>query len=622
MPEETTLAYKPLLEKYWGYEELRPHQTGPVHALLKGQNVTALIPTGGGKSICYQLPGLARGGMTLVISPLIALMEDQSSDLKSRGIRSVSLGGADSSMFSQLLENAERSKAQFLFISPERLHHPIFQARIPAMDIRTIAVDEAHCISEWGHDFRPAYLTIRSALESLHQAVWGCFTATATSRVLEDISASLGLKEPALFTFSPTRKNLGYAVSSLKDPEAMLVQAVENSEGSGIIYVPTRHDAEKWALRLAHITGGICPYHAGLDQETRRKRQSDWIAGRIRVVVSTNAFGMGIDKPDVRWVYHAYVPENLEAYVQEAGRAGRDENPSSCMMFVDDRALKEASERLQRKKPDVERARIVYQHLANQGGVAIGSHPSSYTTANLDLLWQKVGLNHSEARESIALLERCGYIRLAPGRSLPSFTVELSNDAEVLCGKSDTPLMRWIIANGQSQILNLDEQAISKLNLAHHQIESLLNRYQTWGWLRYRKKETDVRIEWTASRIDADQIVIQQRFTSEWFALKMDRWNSMKEYVQLRSCRQMYIAAYFGFNDSIPCGACDQCRISNLDTESWVSKIPLEGRPWKEWLQAIDANDFPLFLEAMKRSYAENEIWIEGGKIFKSRESN
>jgi len=621
MPEKPSSAYQPLLQKYWGYEELRPHQKGPIQALLSGQDVIAVIPTGGGKSICYQLSGLVRGGMTLVISPLIALMEDQCADLKSRGLRAISLGGVDSGRFAQLLDNAQRSEAQFLFVSPERLQHPVFQARLEILNIRTVAVDEAHCISEWGHDFRPAYLKIRSALDSLNQVVWGCFTATATSLVLSDISASMRLKEPAHFTFPPLRKNLSYAVSSLKDPEAMLVCAVENAEGSGIIYVPTRHDAEKWALRLAHVSGGIAAYHAGLDQETRRKRQSDWIAGKLRVVVCTNAFGMGIDKPDVRWVYHAYVPENLESYVQEAGRAGRDEKPSSCMMFVDDRSLQESADRLQRRKPNVDRARIVYQHLANQGSVAIGSHPSSPTKANLELLQQKANVTISEAKESIALLERCGYIRLVPARTLPTFSIELNDDAQVLLEKSSAPLMSWILENRAADAFELDSPAISALNLSYHQVESSLNRFQTWGWLRYTKRESTAQIEWAESRVDAEMIVIPQKFAIEWFSRKMDRWDSMKKFVQEEACRQGYIAAYFGFNDCSACGNCDQCRMKNLDIKSWLAQIPLEGRLWRDWLKDIAAIDFPLFLEAMKRAHSENEIWIENGRIFTAKES-
>ena len=388
MNSEQPLPWSSLLNQFWGFDALRAHQLGPVEALCSGQDTIAVLPTGGGKSLCYQLPGLVRGGTTLVISPLIALMQDQLDDLKARGIHAFSLAGiSNARALERILDNAERCTPCFLFASPEKLKGQLVRTRLERLDIRTVAIDEAHCISEWGHDFRPAYRHLAFVRKALSKATWGCFTATATERVVEDIKVNLELQNPAIFRTSTRRDNLTYAVCSIRDAEAMLHQAVFSATGTGLIYVGTRYQAEKWASRLEGVHGGVEAYHAGLDADTRAQRLKAWASGDLRIIVCTNAFGMGIDKPDVRWVYHAYVPANLESYVQEAGRAGRDGKESECVLFVHPEQFDHRLQQLRRLDPTLLPINDTYQFIANQGQVATGAQPDSFTPFDVSPFW-------------------------------------------------------------------------------------------------------------------------------------------------------------------------------------------------------------------------------------------
>ena len=410
MNSEQPFPWSSLLNQFWGFDALRANQLGPVEALCSGQDTIAVLPTGGGKSLCYQLPGLVRGGTTLVISPLIALMQDQLDDLKARGIHAFTLAGiSHARTLERILENAERCTPCFLFVSPEKLKGQLVRTRLNRLDIRTVAVDEAHCISEWGHDFRPAYRHLSFARKALPKAAWGCFTATATERVVEDIRENLELQNPAIFRTSTRRDNLTYAVCSIRDAEAMLHQAVFNAIGTGLVYVGTRFQAEKWASRLEGVHGGAEAYHAGLDADTRAQRLKAWANGDLRIIVCTNAFGMGIDKPDVRWVYHAYVPANLESYVQEAGRAGRDGRESECVLFVHPEQFDHRLQQLKRLDPALLPINDTYQFIANQGQVATGTHPDSFTPFDVSSFLERHGHSAQAFNRSLQLLQLSGY---------------------------------------------------------------------------------------------------------------------------------------------------------------------------------------------------------------------
>ena len=365
--------------------------------------------------------------------------------LKSRGIHAFSLAGVSSPReVERILNNAERRTPCFLFASPEKLEGKLVQMRIERLGIRTVAIDEAHCISEWGHDFRPAYRHLAKLRSATSDATWCCFTATATERVIADIHHNLQLKEPSVFRASTRRPNLTYAVCTVRDSEAMLYQAALNSTGTGLIYVGTRYQAEKWAKRLEGLVGGVEPYHAGLDAQVRAQRLKAWTRGDIRVIVCTNAFGMGIDKPDVRWVYHAYIPANLESYVQEAGRAGRDGLRSECVVFAHPQLVERRLEQL--KNTDTSQLPIneVYQYLANQGQVAIGTQPSQPTSFDAQALASKRGHSIQSINRSLFLLEQAGYVKSIEAPSEVSLLITFNERSQSeLLEIAESPSDEW-----------------------------------------------------------------------------------------------------------------------------------------------------------------------------------
>jgi ATP-dependent DNA helicase RecQ len=377
---KSTINYT--LKKIWGFDKLRKFQTAPVSALTSGTDVIALLPTGGGKSLCFQLPALVRGGLCIVISPLIALMEDQTNQLKLLGARAASLTG-DRKNIDRILNNASVGALDFLYLSPERLKDPLFIAQAPLLDVKTIAIDEAHCISQWGHDFRPEFRNINVLKSYYPTAVLGAYTATATNEVLADIATQLKIDTGCIHTTSMRRQNLEFEVSTWGDTEEEILLLALKLKGSGLVYVKTRNDADRWATRLSSVGLSATSFHAGLEKSVKQKRQRDWISGKMPIMACTSAFGMGIDKADVRWILHVGAPANLESYVQEAGRAGRDGNPSRCILFQGARDLKKSEARNKEMFPSLKTIQNIYQSLANQGKVAIGDTPIDPT--NIDI---------------------------------------------------------------------------------------------------------------------------------------------------------------------------------------------------------------------------------------------
>ncbi|HEY5692571.1 MAG TPA: ATP-dependent DNA helicase RecQ, partial [Cyclobacteriaceae bacterium] len=323
-----------ILKQYWGYDHFRSPQLDIINAVMAKQDVLALLPTGGGKSICFQIPGLISEGLCLVITPLIALMEDQVGQLKKRGISAIAIhSGMVRSEIDVALDNCAYGKIKFLYLSPERIQTDLFRERVKKMDVNLIAVDEAHCISQWGHDFRPAYLLISELRELLPDVPMIALTATATKKVKADIAINLKLHNPGLFAKSFARENLSFVSRQTENKEKLLIQVLQKVNGSAIVYLRSRKATEKIAKWLSENKITATYYHAGLNYQQRKEHQKKWIEGVNRVVVATNAFGMGIDKADVRTVVHMDLPENMEAYYQEAGRAGRDGKKSYAVII-------------------------------------------------------------------------------------------------------------------------------------------------------------------------------------------------------------------------------------------------------------------------------------------------
>lgn len=629
MKSESQHAWSSALKSLWGFDALRPHQVGPVDALCAGRDVLAVLPTGGGKSLCYQLPGLVRGGVTLVVSPLIALMQDQAKDLKSRGIRVWNMGGLRSQQeLNDVLDNAERSQPCFLFASPERLENPWVMERLSNLNIKTVAVDEAHCISEWGHDFRPSYRRIERLRNRLPHAAWGAFTATATPEVARDIRQQLDLNDPALFRHSSRRENLAFSVCHSRDPEAMLIKAAQNASGCGIIYAGTRHQTEKWAHRLRQVTTRVAAYHAGLSKEERKQILDDWLRGKTRIVVCTNAFGMGIDKPDVRWVFHAALPANLESYIQEAGRAGRDGNPSECVLFTNERAIQIQDERIQNANPITLPTQEVYQAIANQGAVAIGGKPKSTTSFDVHSIAKKIGVSISEINRCLQLLQHADYFGAikaeSKGALLIAFTAQAQTDLLEIDSldnrtKRLVQHLSTLAKNGQAS-LDLAKAEASGFHEAH--ILETLNRLQTWGILHFRRWNQMKSIEWKRPCQAASDVVIPTVLTQRSYERSLAGWASFEGYLKMNECRQLYVSDHFGFEDEARCHSCDNCRIHSLNSDAglqeWIATIPHEGLQIDYVLNSLPASRYAVFFEGMKKALESAEIWMEGQRIFKA----
>ena len=625
MNSNQPLPWSSLLKEFWGFDALRPHQVGPVEAICSGDDTIAVLPTGGGKSLCYQLPGLVRGGVTLVVSPLIALMQDQLDDLKSRGIHAFSLAGVSSKRdVERILNNAERRTPCFLFASPEKLQGKLVRMRLERLGIRTVAIDEAHCISEWGHDFRPAYRHLVSIRAATARATWCCFTATATERVVEDIHQNLQLKEPSVFRASTRRANLTYSVCTVRDSEAMLYQAVLNSQGSGLVYVGTRYQAEKWAKRLEGIEGGVEPYHAGLDAQIRAQRLKAWTQGDIRVIVCTNAFGMGIDKPDVRWVYHAHIPSNLESYVQEAGRAGRDGLRSECVAFVHPDMFERRLEQLKDADPRGLPIDEVYQFLANQGEVATGTQPDSHTSFDAMALASKRGHSIQSFNRSLHLLEQAGYVKLieSPSEVSLRFTFNERSQSELL-EISETPsdegrLALYLAPLAIHSTLLRKQKELASIDLAWHQLIAALRRLEEWGVLTFTEHQGLQQVEWTLPRA-AGAVTIPSEIGTIPFERGLNRFTAFHEFLESSECRQLSIAHYFGFDDTEPCGYCDNC-LANLPraANQYIENIPDEGMDFNALIKEVPPSQYNLFIQTLKDAEENGCICFERRRIFKA----
>ena len=368
-----------LLKRYWGYDTFRPGQAEIIASILQGKDTLAILPTGGGKSICYQVPALLQPGLFLVISPLIALMRDQVENLRKRGITAYAIhAGMSRADVINILTVAAESNCKLLYVSPERLTSPLFQEYLPSLDIRGIAVDEAHCISQWGYDFRPAYLRIAELREQLPNVPILALTASATQAIQEDICNKLSSEEDQTdewnqFRNSFERPNLSYSVLLVPDKIQRLRQILEKLAGTGIVYGRSRKGVEQTAEQIAQWGISAAFYHAGLPLEERRKRERDWMSGAIRVMVCTNAFGMGIDKPDVRFVVHVNAPDSMENYYQEAGRAGRDGKKAYAILLTEPGTIAELEEKGRMQFPTLEEVRKIYQSVANYLQMPVGA---------------------------------------------------------------------------------------------------------------------------------------------------------------------------------------------------------------------------------------------------------
>jgi ATP-dependent DNA helicase RecQ len=559
-----------ILKQYWGYDQFRPLQEDAIRCVLNATDTLVLLPTGGGKSICFQVPVLAMEGVCIVVTPLIALMKDQVEQLKKRDISAAAIhSGMNRHEIDITLDNCIHGHTKFLYVSPERLRTDIMIQRAKQMKICLLAVDEAHCISAWGYDFRPSYLLISDFREFLPGVPVMALTATATEEVRTDIIDKLKMKSARVFKQSFARANLSYSTFAEENKERKLMQILKNVSGTSIVYVRTRKRTKDLADSLVRNGIQALAYHAGLPFKDRGDRQSAWIKNQTRVVVATNAFGMGIDKPDVRSVVHYDLPENLEAYYQEAGRAGRDEKKAYAVALFNKIDLEELIESVERKYPPFELIKRVYQALANYYKIPVGSGEFSGYNFDIQEFTGIFGLPVNETHYALKLLEEEGFIQLGDSFNEPSklhFLVDNRQlyDFQIRYGEMDSfikVLLRLYGGELFTEYVKISEIELAQIYFAPQQeIVKKLLFMQERDILIYEPRRDKPQITYLTPRHEASQLPLNVKEIEKKKKRDLDKARAVVRYAShTEQCRTLLLLEYFNEFDASPCGICDIC---------------------------------------------------------------
>jgi ATP-dependent DNA helicase RecQ len=577
-----------ILRQYWGFDAFRPLQEDIIQAVLDGQDTLALLPTGGGKSICYQVPALCRDGICLVISPLIALMKDQVSNLKRRQVPAAAIySGMSAREIDIIFENACQGAYKLLYISPERLMSELAKARILRMNVNLLAVDEAHCVSQWGYDFRPPYLQIAAIREIIPGVPVLALTATATPDVVDDIQDKLGFSKPHVIRQSFLRSNLSYSVLYESKKREKLLDIFRNVPGSGIVYVRSRGETKEIARFLHQNRINADFYHAGLTPEERNSRQEAWMQGKTRIIVCTNAFGMGIDKPNVRIVVHINLPDSLEAYFQEAGRGGRDGQKAYSVLLYTPADADTMRYNLQASFPPLDFVFRVYQALGSVSQIAIGGGAGESFDFDLQHFCTTFKFEQASTHSALRLLEQEGWIALSdqaigPARVWISASRETLYDYQLRNRQADTitKVLLRAYPGIQQQFCDISEMTVAGYaKLPVEQVYAVLTKAQQENILTYQPRKEKPQL-----------IFLRERVGPEYLNIDIPRFNLRKEratervekailFAETRRCRSQQLLGYFGEKGSKPCGICDVCTgrnkpdVSTIDFEAYERKI-------------------------------------------------
>ncbi len=569
MAVDTKKQIRELLKKYWGYDNFRPLQEEIILTVISKKNSIALLPTGGGKSICFQLPGLFFGGTTLVVSPLIALMHDQVQNLKKRGISAVAISSAMNQREIEIaLNNAALGHVQFLYVSPERLENENFRKQLACLPITLLAIDEAHCISQWGYDFRPSYLRIAQVKQYFKELPLIAVTASATQHVVEDIIEKLELKNPVIHKQSFARDNLRYVVQLEENKTQRLFKIINNIGGSGIVYVKNRKKTEQISQQLNKLKIKSDFYHAGIKNSLRNEKQQKWIDNKFQVIVATNAFGMGIDKPDVRFVVNMDLPDSLESYFQEAGRAGRDGKTSYAVLLFTKKDEEQLLEHLEFAFPPLETIRNSYNAICNFYQIAMNSGQGLSFEFNIDEIAKAYKLSPVLFYNSIKLLEKENYLSLLdagyePGKCLMLMGKEDLYNYEIKFPKYELLLKTLMRSYGgileDYVSINEKELAYRVKNTAAFVTETLefLHKQQVLSYI----KQTELpKIIFLQDRVNSKFIELDNKhykFLKERYKEKI---NAVISYANQNTiCRQVVLLNYFDELSGNKCGYCDVC---------------------------------------------------------------
>jgi ATP-dependent DNA helicase RecQ len=626
-------SIKEILHKYWGYSEFRPAQEQIISSVLAGRDTLALMPTGGGKSLTYQVPTMARKGVCIVVTPLIALMKDQVDRLRKLGISAVAIhSGMSYSKIDIALDNCVYGDVKFLYIAPERLATETFRLRVQRMNVSLLAVDEAHCISQWGYDFRPSYLRIAEVRKMLPEVPILALTASATDMVTKDIMKHLGFKEEHIIRSSFARPNLSYAVRHTDDKNEQLLRIVNNVTGSGIVYMQSREGCEQVATFLQENGISASYYHAGLPHAEREIRQEEWTSGKTRIVVATNAFGMGIDKADVRFVVHYTMSDSLESYYQEAGRAGRDGKRSYAVMLVASNDSSRISKHFSDEFPPLEQIKLIYEKVCDYVQVAVGDGLYASYIFNIHDFCRREHIHISRVRAALKLLQQNNYLTL---------TEEVDNPARIIFTTGRDDLYKIRVCQDEldniirvilrlydgvfTEFRSIDEKQIAAISgYTIDKVRELLKRMWQMRIIRYIPANTTPILFFNEERLPTNDLYISPESYTHRLRLTQERFENVLRYIgNEQSCRSVMMQNYFGDTDTTVCGVCDICinkkkEINNKSNslENKVLTLIREQNLTSRELCRLIKHDPQEIASAVEKLKAEDKIYADrGGKL-------
>lgn len=617
-----------ILKTYWGYNSFRPLQEDIINAVLQGNDTLALLPTGGGKSICFQVPALAKPGICIVVSPLIALMKDQVENLQGRDIKAVAIySGMSYREINIALDNCIYGDVKFLYLSPERLKSELVRIRLQQMQINLLAIDEAHCISQWGYDFRPEYLQIAEIRELFPKVPVLALTASATPDVVKDIQEKLGFKNENVFKKSFTRANLAYVVNQTEDKQHKLLHMLNRVPGTALIYVRSRRKTQEIATYLSLSGIRADYYHAGLTYELRTKKQDDWIKNRTRVMVCTNAFGMGIDKPDVRLVIHDELPDTLEAYYQEAGRAGRDEKKAYAVLLTATADIDEARERFEQSFPPEKEIKRVFQALCNYFGVPAGASPERSFDFDIADFCTRFDMKPLLVYPALKILEQCDILALnevffEPAKLMVTVSHEVLYKFQVEHAAYDDFIKILLRSYGGlfDRYVPIHEKTLAaKTRIPIQTIIDLLNRLTHLQILDYQPQKDKPQITFLQERMHTEHVQLSPLIMVKRKQLIRQKLEAMIAYAENATiCRSRKLVGYFNEYDADDCGTCDICllrkktELSSAQFEELVNliekKLSVQALHIDALVEQIKGYDATQTLEAIQFLLDNNKL--------------
>lgn len=629
------MTYLDILHQYWGYPDFRGIQKEIIESIGAGKDTLGLMPTGGGKSLTFQIPALAQDGVCIVITPLIALMKDQVDHLRHQGIPAAAVySGMHRDAIVATLENCVLGGTRLLYISPERIGSDIFQVKLRHMKVSFITVDEAHCISQWGYDFRPSYLQIAAIRRLVPEAPVLALTATATPEVVDDIQERLGFKVKNVFRMSFERKNLAYVVRQTEDKDAEMVHILQSVPQTAIIYCRSRKRTKDVAQKLTEYGISATWYHAGLEPAVKDQRQNDWQNDRIRVIVATNAFGMGIDKPDVRVVIHLDCPSSLEAYFQEAGRAGRDGRKAYAVLLYNGSDRRTLQKRVEDTFPPKEYVQTVYEHLAYFYQIGVGSGAGCTFEFPIDRFCTTFKHFPTRANAALTLLQRAGYIDYEQNPDTQARIRFLLNRDDLyrldaLSDKENEVVTALLRNYGGlfSDYGYVDESYIAQeAGLDRNQTYTVLVNLSKKRIINFIPRKNTPIVRYRSDRIDGADIVLDRSVYEDRKAQFVKRIHSVIDYAQNgRVCRSRQLLRYFGETKSVECGQCDVC-LSHTDTEDGDERklirrqlLTLLADGKKHHITEIRRlnSDWELTGDVMREMVLEEDIRMEGSFLLR-----